>query len=231
MPKPKPCILIVDDDVQVLRLVRRILERNEYRVIIADSGESALVAFDQQPLDLVVLDITLPGIDGYAVCQHIRTFSRVPIIMLTAHVSNEEAVKGLNAGADDYVTKPFSAEVLLARVRAVLRRSQATFPTPSCSTFSSGNIDIHFSTRRVIVDGKEIRLTPTEFHLLQELVLNAGKVLTHTYLLQKVWGPEYQDDRQYLHVFVGSLRTKIRLEREGHGAIESVASVGYRFNV
>ena len=231
MPKPKPCIVVVDDDVQVLRLVRRILEMNEYRVIIADSGESALVAFDQQPLDLVVLDITLPGIDGYTVCQHIRTFSYVPIIMLTAQRGDEEVVKGLNAGADDYIAKPFSAEVLLARVRAVLRRSQVTFPTPSCNTFSSSSLEIHFVTRRVIVDGKETRITPTEFRLLQELVLNAGKVLTHTYLLQKVWGPEYQDDRQYLHVFVGSLRTKIRLEREGHGAIESVASVGYRFNV
>lgn len=231
MPKPEPCILVVDDDVQVLRLVRRILEKNGYQVITADSGESALVAFDQQPVDLVVLDITLPGIDGYTVCQHIRTFSRVPIIMLTAHVGNEEAVKGLNAGADDYVTKPFSAEVLLARVRAVLRRSQATFPTPSCSTFSSGNIDIHFSTRRVLVENQEIRITPTEFHLLQELVINAGKVLTHTYLLRQVWGQEYKDERQYLHVFIRCLRTKLGLKHQGHVTIESIAGVGYRFNV
>lgn len=231
MPKPKPCILVVDDDVQVLRLVRRILEMNGYRVFIADSGESALVEFDQQPLDLVVLDITLPGIDGYTVCQHIRTFSHVPIIMLTAQRGDEEVVKGLNAGADDYVTKPFSAEVLLARVRAALRRSQATFPTPSCSTFSSSSFEIHFATRRIIVDGKEIRITPTEFHLLQELVLNAGKVLTHTHLLRQVWGQEYQDERQYLHVFIRSLRTKLRLKHQGHGTIESIAGVGYRFNV
>ncbi len=231
MPKPKPCILVVDDDVQVLRLIRRILEMNEYRVIIADSGESALVEFDQQPLDLVVLDITLPGIDGYTVCQHIRTFSYVPIIMLTAQRGDKEVVKGLNAGADDYVTKPFSAEVLLARIRAALRRSQATFPTPSCSTFSSSGLEIHFVTRRVIVDGKEIRITPTEFHLLQELVINAGKVLTHTHLLRHVWGQEYQDERQYLHVFVKRLRTKLGLKRQDHGTIESIAGVGYRFNV
>jgi len=231
MPKPKPCILAVDDDVQVLHLVRDTLEMEGYRVITADSGEAAVAAFEQQLPDLVVLDIMLPGIDGYAVCRRIRSSSQVPIIMLTGRGSDEEKVRGLDAGADDYVPKPFSIEELLARVRAVLRRSQATFPTPSCDAFNSGSLEIDFARRLVTVAGKEIRLTPTEFHLLQELVLNAGKVLTHTYLLQKVWGPEYQDDRQYLHVFVGSLRTKIRLEREGHGAIESVASVGYRFNV
>ena len=231
MPKPKPCILAVDDDVQVLSLVRDTLEMEGYRVITADSGEAAVAAFEQQLPDLVVLDIMLPGIDGYAVCRRIRSSSQVPIIMLTGRGSDEEKVRGLDAGADDYVPKPFSIEELLARVRAVLRRSQATFPTPSCDAFNSGSLEIDFARRLVTVVGKEIRLTPTEFHLLQELVLNAGKVLTHTYLLQKVWGPEYQDDRQYLHVFVGSLRTKIRLEREGHGAIESVASVGYRFNV
>ncbi len=231
MPKPKPCILVVDDDAQVLRLVRRILERNEYRVIIADSGESALVEFDQQPLDLVVLDITLPGIDGYTVCQRIRTFSNVPIIMLTAQRGDEEVVKGLNAGADDYVAKPFSAEVLLARVKSVLRRSQPTFPKPSVNIFSSENIEIHFATREVLVDNQEIKITPTEFFLLQELVINAGKTLTHTGLLRQIWGPEYKDERQYLHVFIRSLRNKLGLKHTGHGAIENIAGVGYRFNV
>ena len=231
MPKPKPCILAVDDDVQVLHLVRDTLEMEGYRVITADSGEAAVAAFEQQPPDLVVLDIMMPGIDGYAVCRRIRNSSQVPIIMLTGMGSDEEKVRGLDVGADDYVAKPFSVEELLARVRAVLRRSQASFPTPSCDVFNSGSLEIDFARRRVTVAGKEIRLTPTEVHLLQELVLNVGKVLTHSYLLNKVWGPEYQDERQYLHVFVGCLRTKIRLERQGHGAIESIAGVGYRFNV
>ncbi|MDO8491825.1 MAG: response regulator transcription factor, partial [Dehalococcoidia bacterium] len=180
--------------------------------------------------DLVVLDIMLPGIDGYAVCQRMRSFSQVPIIMLTAMASDEEKARGLDAGADDYVTKPFSVGVLLATVRAVLRR-QATFPTPSCDAFRSGSLEIDFAGRRVTVAGKEIRLTPTEFNLLQEMVLKVGKVLTHSHLLYKVWGPEYQNERQYLHVFIGRLRTKLRLDREGHGAIESVAGVGYLFNV
>jgi len=231
MPKPKPCILAVDDDVQVLHLVRRTLEMEEYRVITAATGEAAVAAFEQQLPDLVVLDIMMPGIDGYAVCRRIRSSSQVPIIMLTGMGSDEEKVRGLDVGADDYVAKPFSVEELLARVRAVLRRSQASFPTPSCDVFNSGSLEIDFARRRVTVAGKEIRLTPTEVHLLQELVLNVGKVLTHSYLLNRVWGPEYRDERQYLHVFVGCLRTKLKLEREGPGAIDSVAGVGYRFNV
>ena len=231
MPKPKPCILAVDDDVQVLHLVRDTLEMEGYRVITADSGEAAVAAFEQQPTDLMVLDIMLPGIDGYAVCRRIRSSSQVPIIMLTGRGSDEEKVRGLDAGADDYVAKPFSVEELLARVRAVLRRSQATFPTPSCDAFNSGSLEIDFARRLVTVVGKEIRLTPTEFHLLQELVLNAGKVLSYTYLLRQIWGQEYQGERQYLHVSIRSLRTKLGLKHQGHGTIENIAGVGYRFNV
>ena len=231
MPKPKPCILAVDDDVQVLHLVRRTLEVEGYRVIIANSGEAAVAAFEQQLPDLVVLDIMLPGIDGYAVCRRIRSSSQVPIIMLTGRGSDEEKVRGLDAGADDYVTKPFSVEVLLARVRTVLRRSQATFPTPSCDTFRNDSFEIDFARRRVTVAGNEIRLTPTEFYLIQELALNAGKVLTHTYLLNKIWGSEYKDERQYLHVFIGCLRNKIGLKSHGNGSITSLAGVGYRLTV
>jgi DNA-binding response OmpR family regulator len=231
MLKPKPCILaVVDDDVQVLHLVRRTLETGGYRVITADSGEAAMDAFEQKPPDLVVLDIMMPGIDGYAVCKHIRTLSLVPIIMLTAIGGDAEQARGLAAGADDYVTKPFSVELLLARVRAVLRRSQAT-PPPHFDTFRNGSFEIDFARRRVTMAGNEIRLTPTEFRLIQELTLNAGKVLTHTYLLNKVWGPEYKDERQYLHVFIGCLRNKIGLKSHGDGAIINLAGVGYQLTV
>ncbi|MDO8692097.1 MAG: response regulator transcription factor [Dehalococcoidia bacterium] len=198
-------------------------------MVTADSGEAAVAAFEQQLPDLVVLDLMMPGMDGYAVCQRIRNFSHVPIIMLTGMGSDEEKVRGLDAGADDYVTKPFSIEVLLARIRAVLRRSQATFPAPSDS-FKSGNLEIDFTRRRVAVAGNEVRLTPTEFLLLQEMVCNAGKVLLHTHLLNKVWGKEYRDEREYLHVFIRSLRNKLGLEHQGHGAIDSISGVGYRFN-
>ena len=231
MPETKLCILVVDDDAQVLTLVRRVLESEKYRVTTADSGEAAMDTVENQPVALALLDIMMPGIDGYTVCKLIRARSLLPIIMLTAMGSDEDKVRGLNAGADDFVTKPFSADVLLARVRAVLRRSQVALPTPSCAVFKSGNLEVDFANRRVSVDDRQVRLTPTEFHLLQELGLNRGKVLTHTHLLQRVWGPEYQDEKEYLHVFVRCLRTKLGLERQGHGAIESVSGVGYRFNV
>jgi len=231
MPNSKPCILIVDDDVQVLHLVRRVLETEGYRVITADRGEAAVTAFEQQLPDLVVLDIMMPGIDGYTVCKSIRSFSVVPIIMLTAMGSDEEKVRGLDTGADDYVTKPFSVEVLLARIRAVLRRNQATLSMPSCDAFKCNGLEIDFVSRRVTVDGNEVRLTPTEFHLLQEMVLNVGKVLSHSYLLNKVWGQEYRDESEYLHVFIRSLRTKLRLNNQSHGTIDNIAGIGYRFNV
>ena len=230
MPAQKPNILAVDDEVQTLHLVRRILELEGYRVITAGSGEAALDAFQQQLLDLVVLDIMMPGIDGYDVCRRIRSFSQVPIIMLTAKGSDEEKVKGLDAGADDYMTKPFSTKELLARVRAMLRRTRAIYPTPACATFKSDQFEIDFARRRVTVAAKEVSLTPTEFCLLQELVLNAGKVLTHTHLLRRVWGPEYRDERQYLHVFMGHLRAKLKLETSSRKSIENVTGVGYRYN-
>lgn len=229
MLRAKPCILAVDDDAEVLRLVRRALELERYHVTTAESGEAAMAAIAQQVPDLVVLDIMMPGTDGYTVCRRVRGISQVPIILLTAKASSQEMVSGLDAGADDYVTKPFSVEVLLARVRAAFRRSSATPPSPSCDVFYGDNLKVDFDRRLTTVDGKEIRLTPTEFRLLQELVLKAGKVLTHAYLLSHVWGPEYRDERQYLHVFIRNLRGKLKLGRPGYGFIDNLAGVGYRF--
>lgn len=229
--KSKPCVLVVDDEVAILLLVRRALEGEGYQVATADRGRTAIATFEQQPVDLVLLDISMPDIDGYAVCRHIRSFSSVPIMFLTGKGRNEEIVEGLDVGVEDYVTKPFSLEVLLARVRAVIRRSQAIISMPTRNIFRNGNLEIDFPRRQVTKAGNEINLTPTEFNLLCELVLNAGKVLTHSYLLNKVWGTEYKDERQYLHTFVGCLRTKMGLERKGPGAIQNIASVGYRFNL
>ena len=231
MPELKKCILVIDDNEQTLTLVRHVLEKEKYMVITVDSGEAAMAVLENEPVDLALLDVMMPGIDGYTVCRQIRARSLLPIIMLTALDKDEYKVRGLDAGADDFVTKPFSSDVLLARVRAVLRRSQVALPVSSCTIFKSGNLEIDFASRRVSVDDKEVRLTPTEFHLLQELGLNRGKVLTHTHLLQKVWGPLYQDENEYLHVFIGCLRTKLGLNRQGPGAIESISGVGYRFNV
>ncbi len=231
MPELKPCILVVDDNAQTLTLVRCVLEREKYRVITASSGEAAMAVIENQPVALALLDVMMPGIDGYTLCRLIRARSLLPIIMLTALGSDEYKVRGLDAGADDFVTKPFSGDVLLARVRAVLRRSQVALPMPSCTVLKIGNLEIDFASRRVSVESTEVRLTPAEFHLLQELWLNKGEVLTYTHLLQRVWDPLCTDEGEYLHVCIECLRTKLGLDRQGPGAIESISDVGYRFNV
>jgi len=224
-------VLVVDDDVEILRLVRRVLQIEGFHVITAESGEAAIQEMEREEVDLVVLDLMMSGIDGITVCRQIRNFSTMPIIILTAKTNVEEKVKALEAGADDYVTKPFSTQELLARVRAALRRSQMTLPTPSISRLVSGNLEINFLDRRVTVAGQEIKLTPTEFNLLQELALHSGKVLTHTYLLNRIWGNEYRDELRYLHVFISRLRNKLRLDKDNQQMIESISGVGYRFNI
>ena len=231
MPELKPCILVVDDNAQTLILVKTVLEKENYRVITADSGEAAMAVLENQSVDLALLDVMMPGLDGFTLCRLIRARSLLPIIILTALEGDAYKVRGLDAGADDFVTKPFSSDVLLARVRAVLRRSQVALPVPSCTVFKSGNLEIDFVSRRVSVESTEVRLTPTEFQLLQELWLNRGKVLTHTHLLQRVWGPLYKDEKEYLHAFISCLCTKLGLEHQGPGDIEHIPGVGYRFNV
>ncbi|MDD5700706.1 MAG: response regulator transcription factor [Dehalococcoidales bacterium] len=224
-------ILVVDDDLEIIQLAKRMLGLAGYEVITAENGETALQKMEDEQLDLVLLDLMMPGLDGITVCRKIRTFSTIPIIMLTAKVSDEDKVKGLDAGADDYVTKPFSTQELLARVKAVLRRSQDTFLNTSYSRLVSGILEIDFTDRRITVAGKEVNLTPTEFNLLQELAQNNGKVLTHTWLLQRIWGSEYHDERRYLHVFINRLRNKLGLDNDGQQIIENISGVGYRFNI
>lgn len=224
-------ILAVDDDEEILRLIKRVLQIEGFQVETVDNGESAVHEFEKRPYDLVLLDLMLPGTDGISVCQHIRSFSPVPIIILTAKTSDQDQVTGLEAGADDYITKPFSTKALVARVKAALRRSQMTFPVPASSRLVSGDLVINFSDRLVTVAGEEIKLTQTEFNLLQELAQHSGKVLTHTHLLNHVWGTEYQDELRYLHVFVSRLRTKLGLKKDGFQVFENISGVGYRFNI
>jgi len=222
-------ILVVDDELSIIKFLRANLEAKGYKVLTAIDGTEALQTFEMELPDLVILDIMMPKMDGFEVCRRLREWSQVPIIMLSARGDESDKVKCLDLGADDYITKPFGASELIARVRAVLRRTEAATTMPSQPSFTSGDLQISFAQRRVTIAGKEVKLTPTEYSLLQEFVLNAGKVLTHTHLLNKVWGSEYREDTQYLHVFVRRLRAKLEPDPANPRYIMSVPGVGYQF--
>jgi len=220
-------VLVADDDPLIQRLVRTHLDRAGFRVLSAADGEAALdMAAAEQP-DLIVLDLMLPGLDGFEVCKRIREFSLVPVVMLTARGEQVDKLRGFEVGADDYLTKPFSPPELLARVRAVLRRSERGSAGSSPSVVRCGDLTIDFVRRRVLVRDELVKLTPTEFQLLQQLALNAGKVLSHTELLTSVWGPEYRDDRDYLWAYVRHLRRKLEPDADHPRHILSEPGYGY----
>lgn len=220
-------ILIVDDEPRVVRLVSEVMRAVGYQVIEASRGEVAveMVALDQP--DLVLLDILLMrGIDGYEVCRRIREFSDVPVIMLTAKAQERDVLQGFDAGADDYLTKPFSARELIARVRAVLRRSQRPEEAVT-TTLSCGELEIDFARRTVTRDGKKIPLTRTEYALLRQLALNPNRVMLHQDLLSEVWGPEYRDEIDYLRAYIHYLRNKLEADPANPCYIVTSAGAGY----
>ena len=222
-------ILVVDDEPSIIKLLRANLETHGYRVLTAINGAEALRIFEMEPPSLVILDIMMPVMDGFEVCRRLREWSQVPIIMISVIDNEIDKVKCLDLGADDYITKPFGTGELLGRVRAVLRRTEMLASVPVHPSFASGNLEINFTQRRITVGDKEVKLTPTEYALLQLFVLNAGKVLTHAYLLNKVWGPEYSDERQYLHVFLRRLRTKLESDPANPIYIVTIPGIGYQF--
>jgi len=222
-------ILVVDDELSIIKFLRANLEARGYEVLAAMDGAEAIHTFEMELPDLVILDIMMPNIDGFEVCRRLREWSQIPIIMLSARGDENDKVKCLDLGADDYITKPFGASELIARVRAVLRRTEMARSISTRPSFTSGDLEISFAQRRVTIAGKEVKLTPTEYALLQEFVLNAGKVLTHTHLLNKVWGVEYKEDTQYLHVFVRRLRAKLEPDPTNPRYIITVPGVGYQF--
>ena len=225
----KTRILVVDDELSIVKFLRANLETKGYDVLTAMDGAQALQTVEMELPDLVILDIMMPKMNGFEVCRQLREWSQIPIIMLSARGDESDKVKCLDLGADDYITKPFGASELIARVSAVLRRTEKVVSLPTQSSFTSGDLKINFAKRQVTVADKEVKLTPTEYALLQELALNAGKVLTHTHLLNKVWGQEYRDERQYLHVFVRRLRDKLEPDPTNPRYIMTVPAVGYRF--
>ena len=221
----KPVVLVVDDEPQILRVMRASLPIRGYEVLTASSGEEALNQLSKQVPDLVILDLVMPEMSGLEVCRRVREFSSVPIIVLSAKGSESDKVSALDLGADDYVTKPFGMDELLARSRAVLRRLSTT----TDRVVSVGDVTIDIDERRVVVAGKEIRLTPKEFDVFKYLVNNAGKVVTHRALLQTVWGWESTDQTEYLRVFINQLRRKIETDASHPHYLITEPWVGYRF--
>ncbi len=221
-------ILVADSDLPILRFLRANLKASGYQVILAVDGEEALGKIERELPDLVILDAMLPKVDGVGVCHRIRGWSQVPIIMLSTNDDEIVKVNCLNLGADDYITKPFGMGELLARVRVVLRRAKSEVVTSS-PTFTSGDLEVNFVRWCVTIGSKEIRLTPIEFSLLEQLVLNAGKVLTNSMLLKKVWGPEYNSEIHYVHVFIARLRKKLEPDPKKPKYILTKPGVGYYF--
>jgi two-component system KDP operon response regulator KdpE len=222
-------ILVVDDEPQLLRSLRTTLAAHGYDVQTATTGEEALDLLAARLPDLVVLDLVLPGLSGLAVCQELRARAPVPILILSARGDERDKVAALDAGADDYLTKPFGVNELLARIRAALRRA-AGARGPS-TVVESGDLRIDVDRRVVTRGGDDIRLTPTEFDLLKTLVANAGRVLTHGYLLRAVWGPQYDGESQLVRVFIGQLRRKIERDPARPAHIVTEPGVGYRFRI
>ena len=219
-------ILVVDDDPQIRRVMKATLVGHGYEVIEARTGEDALETIPREQPNLILLDMNMPGIGGLETCRAIRAGLDTPVIILSVRNTEKDKVAALDAGADDYVTKPFGIEELLARIRAALRRLP---PEGGPRAFQSSGLEIDFETRRVHARGEDVRLTPKEFELLRHLVAHAGKPVTHRELLQAVWGPDYGDEPEYLRVFVNQVRKKIEANPAKPKYIVTVPWVGYQF--
>ncbi len=223
----KKRILIVDDDPAILRLLSTNLKARGYEVVTATNGEESLDAVQTVFVDLIILDLMMPKVDGVEVVRRVREWSDVPIIILSARGDENAKVKCLELGADDYLTKPFGIAELIARIKTAFRHRGDATASPAQPNFTLDNMEINFAKRKVMVDGREISLTPTEYSLLQHLALNSDKVLTHSMLLQSVWGQEYSSEKEYLRVFVGRLRRKLEPDPKNPRFIQTIPGVGY----
>jgi len=230
MSDNRPLILIVEDDPPIRRFLLASLTSHDYRVVEAVTGKEAIAAATQQPPDLVILDLGLPDIDGIDIIRRLREWSSVPIIIVSARGQEKDKVAALDAGADDYLTKPFGVGELLARMRVAMRHVEATASGKGgqASQFSVGELNVELAARRVYAHGQEIHLTPIEYKLLATLVKYAGKVLTHRFLLKEVWGPPYVDQTHYLRIFMANLRRKIEHDPARPEYLLTEQGVGYR---
>ncbi len=224
-----PIVLVVDDEKTIRDFVRRNLEVRNFGVVTADNGIDALMIFNSQNIDLVILDLMMPRLDGLETTRRIRQHSTVPIIILTALDDESDKIRAFELGADDYLTKPFGVGELLARVKAVLRRTTWTQTPLRQGHIVHGNIRVDLARHEVLVRGQKVELTPTEFDLLVYLMEHAGKVLPHEAILKKVWGPEYGEETEYLRVYMGHLRQKIEKEPTKPEYLLTERGIGYRF--
>jgi two-component system, OmpR family, KDP operon response regulator KdpE len=223
---PEPRVLVVDDDSQILRAVRTTLQARGYAVATASSGETALTMLKEDVWDLVLLDLGLPGIGGHEVIERLRAWSEVPVMVLSVRDAQDEKVRALEAGADDYITKPFAAGELVARMRAVQRRS---VPEVSPPVLFFDGLQMDLSRHLVLLDGAPLHLTPTEYRLLEAMATQPGKLLTHKWLLDHVWGAGYEGEAHYLRVFVRQLRRKLKDDSTDPRWIGTDPGIGYRW--
>lgn len=232
MSAKKPLVVVADDDPQLLRLVTRNLQLEDFDVVGASDGQQALERIEEKAPDLVILDVMMPKLDGFTVCERVREFSAVPIIIVTARGQDQDKVRGLDIGADDYLTKPFSVDELLARVRAVLRRSQMSATQSGLglrSALTIGDLTIDFAQHRVVLTDHEVDMTPVEYRLLAYLAQNAGRVITQDLLLEHVWGEEYVGESHLLQVNVNRLRRKIEQDPAHPRYLLTKTGIGYLF--
>jgi two-component system KDP operon response regulator KdpE len=221
-------ILVVDDEPAIVRLVRAKLQADGYAVATASRGEEALERLEADRPDLVVLDLMMPGIDGFETLRRIRAQGQVPVIMLTARAGDADKLRGLEGGADDYVTKPFNPDELAARIAAVLRRTAGSAPAGGRPVLRYPGVEIDLERRQVTVSGEEVRLSRTEWELLTQLAGNAGRVMLHGELLARIWGPEFRDEVHYLRTWVSRLRAKLEPGPDAPALITTFPGIGYR---
>ena len=223
-----PVVVLIEDEREIRRFLRASLLSHGFRLVEATTGREGLQAAETRQPDLVILDLGLPDMDGIEVIRQVRSWSSVPLVVLSARGQETAKVAALDAGADDYVSKPFGVSELLARIRATLRRAERPEGAQNIPTFETGELEIHFTQRRVLVKGKEVHLTPIEYRLLTTLARHAGRLLTRTQLLTEVWGRAYAGETHYLHVHMAQLRRKIESEPATPQYILTEPGVGYR---
>lgn len=224
-----PLVLVVEDDNSIRNLIQTTLKAHNYRSLTAPDGETAILEASTHNPDVIFLDLGLPDMDGVDLITKIRSWSEMPIIVISARTEDADKIKALDAGADDYLTKPFSVEELLARLRVVQRRLRTSGSTSSNeSVFTNGNLKVDYAAGCAFMNGEELHLTPIEYKLLTLLTQNVGRVLTHTYITQKIWGSSYENDIASLRVFMATLRKKLEPKKGGTQYIQTHIGVGYR---